>query len=73
MVPALWHGLDAVTAELGWDCPHCGRGLLLDVRPVEVGPAEGLVNVVEACCGECGVRWFPPRELRCSRPQASTA
>ena len=32
---------------------------LLNVRPVDVGP-EGLVNVIEAWCEVCDVRWFPP-------------
>ena len=60
--PALWAGLDELTAELGWECPHCLAGLELDVRPVEVG-AVGLVNVLEAWCEVCDVRWFPPRAL----------
>ena len=60
--PAGWAGLDELTAELGWECAHCMAGLELDVRPVEVG-AVGLVNVLEAWCEVCDVRWFPPREL----------
>ena len=36
---------------------------LLDVRLVEVG-APGLVNVTEAWCEVCDVRWFPPKGLR---------
>ena len=58
----LWAGLDELTAEFDWDCPHCAARLDLDVRTVEVGP-EGAVNVLEAWCEVCDVRWFPPREL----------
>ena len=61
--PASWAGLDELTAELGWECPHCGGTLCLDVRPVDVAPEEGLVNVIEAWCEVCDVRWFAPREL----------
>ena len=61
--PALWAGLDELTAELGWECPYCAGPLKLDVRLVEVG-APGLVNVLEAWCEVCSLRWFPPRELR---------
>ena len=61
--PAAWGGLDEAAEELGWECPYCAGRLELDVRPVDVGP-EGLVNVIEAWCEVCDVRWFPPRELR---------
>lgn len=37
-------------------------GLKLDVQSVESG-AEGLVNVLEAWCAVCDVRWFPLREM----------
>ena len=51
---------------LGWECPHCAGRLELDVRPVDVG-GEGLVNVLEAWCEVCAVRWFPPRALHLQR------
>ena len=59
--PALWTGDE--TADFAWDCSNCAGRLEMDVRPVDVGP-EGAVNVLEAWCEVCDIRWFPPWELR---------
>ena len=66
--PVLWAGLDELTAEFDWDCPHCAARLDLDVRAVEVGP-EGAVNVLEAWCEvvvsmAAGATWRLSRIMR---------